>query len=138
MGILSLIGGIPAKAWGYVILLAALGGCGLYLHHRWYSAGVDSQAPVVAKLQAQVMALQSIGQSCLAALKEASDGLDALKADADLKEKTLAKFAQMTANDATAARNELEQWKQKYKQVVQSKDCATTASMQLCTALRDY
>lgn len=40
--LLSLLGGIPAKAWGYIILLAAIASGGLYLHHKWYSAGVAS------------------------------------------------------------------------------------------------
>lgn len=45
--IIGFFGGIPAKAWGVILLLAMFAGAGLYLHHRWYSAGV-------ASMQAQV------------------------------------------------------------------------------------
>lgn len=46
---LSFFGDAPAKAWGVILLVAALTGGGWYLHHRWYAAGVASmQAKVDA------------------------------------------------------------------------------------------
>lgn len=47
--LIELLGGVPAKAWGVILLVATLLGGGWYLHHRWYGAGVSSmQAKVDA------------------------------------------------------------------------------------------
>lgn len=47
--IFAFFGDVPAKAWGVVLLVAAISVGGLYLHHRWYGAGVASmQAKVDA------------------------------------------------------------------------------------------
>lgn len=138
MGILSLIGGIPAKAWGYVILLAALGGCGLYLHHRWYTAGYNAQAAKVEALQARVMALQSSGQACSSALANASAAADMAKAQSDEKMKMAAKLVSQLGREAVAAQTALADAQERLKQAAQSKDCATTASMKLCSAMQNY
>ena len=136
--ILSLLSGVSARAWGYLILLAALSTGGLYLHHRWYSAGVDSQAPVVAKLQAQIMALQASGQACSAALKQASDAADQAKADSDAKIKRAAELIQQLGQDAVQAHNALADAQKKLKIAAQTPSCATVASMKLCEAMRGY
>src|SRR5690348_15209344 len=127
----ALLKRVPLSAWA---LIAVIVGGSLY-HVAAVAAAADGAAKAQAALSAkQIADLSSSNADLRSKLADVSAQAETDKQAADEKMKMAAKLVSQLGQEAVAAQTAEAELEMRLKQAEQSKDCATTASMKLCSA----
>ena len=142
MNPLAFLTGLSLTAWLRIAAIAGVLAGGWYLHHHVWAQGYDqAQAKYTAKVSAlttQVAALESSGSACSSALQDVSAKADMAKAQSDAQLKHAAQLLQQIGQEAVQAETDKASALAALEQARKSPNCATVASMSLCSAMSKY
>lgn len=142
MNPLAFLTGLSLTAWLRIAAIAAVLVLGWYAHHHIWAQGYDQAhtqyAAKVSALTEQVAALKTSADSCSAALSDVNAKAEADKADADARMRQAAKMIQQIGQEAVQAETDKAAALAALEQARKSPNCATVASMTLCSAMSHY
>lgn len=132
---MALLRKVPLSAWA---LIAVIVGGSLY-HVAAVAAAADGAAKAQAALSAkQIHDMATTIDGLRSKLADVTAQAETDKAASDEKMKMAAKLVSQLGQEAVAAQTAEAALEERLKIAEQSKDCATTASMKLCSAMQNY
>jgi Skp family chaperone for outer membrane proteins len=131
----ALLKKVPLSAWALIAAIV----CGSLYHVAAVSAAADGAAKAeAAKTAAQIHDMGQTIDGLRSKLADVTAQAETDKAASDEKMKMAAKLVSQLGQEAAAAQTAEAELEHRLKIAEQSKDCATTASMKLCSAMQNY
>lgn len=142
MNPLAFLTGLSLTAWLRLAAIAAVLGLGWYEHHHIWAQATDQEhaksVERIVSLSSQVEQLKITSNACSSALADVTAQADMAKAQSDAQIKQAAKMIQQIGQEAVQAETDKAAALAALEQARKSPDCATTASMTLCSAMSHY